>query len=83
MTPDPAKPPPEPPAEEPREPPPDELTEAEDELLMDGQEEVFARSEVEQGAIEHHSLEEDIQPTPVDPDEQMAENFRTNFNPRP
>lgn len=57
--------------------------EDDDELLMDGQEEVFARAEVEQGAIEHHSLEEDVRPTPVDPDEAMAENFRTNFNPRP
>lgn len=27
----------------------------EDELLMDGQEEVFSRSEVESGRIEHHS----------------------------
>jgi hypothetical protein len=54
-----------------------------DQLLVDGQEEVFARAEVEQGVIEHHSLEEGVQPTPVDPDEAMAENFRASFNPRP
>jgi hypothetical protein len=35
------------------------LTEPADELLADGQEEVFSRTEVERGAIEHHSLEED------------------------
>lgn len=65
-------------------------TAAEDELLFDGQEEVFARAEVERGVIEHHSLEEDaprqhapVRPTPVDPDGQMAENFRADFNPRP
>jgi hypothetical protein len=84
MPPDPARPPPEPADEEPREPPPDEAAEDRDELLIAGQEEVFARAEVERGAIEHHSLEEDaVHPTPVDPDEQMAENFRADFNPRP
>ena len=30
-----------------------------EELLLDGQEEVFSRTEVERGLIEHHSLEED------------------------
>jgi hypothetical protein len=64
------------------------------ELLMDGQEEVFSRTEVERGMIEHHSLEEDEAPkaaepaprrheTPVNTDEAMAENFRSAFNPRP
>jgi hypothetical protein len=87
MAPDPADPPAEPSAESlaepPRPEPPDDVAEDDDELLMDGQEEVFARSEVEHGVIEHHSLEEDVQPTPVDPDEPMAENFRAAFNPRP
>jgi hypothetical protein len=71
-------------------------TSPEDELLMDGQEEVFSRTEVERGMIEHHSLEEDEAPrsaepsplprrreTPVNTDEAMAENFRSAFNPRP
>ena len=64
---------------------------ADDELLMDGQEEVFSRTEVERGMIEHHSLEEDETPQPaprrhetrVNTDEAMAENFRSAFNPRP
>ena len=47
MTPD----PPEIPSD--RDAPPD------DELLLDGQEEVFSRTEVERGLIEHHTLEED------------------------
>jgi hypothetical protein len=54
-----------------------------DELLIAGQEEVFSRAEVERGAIEHHAREEDLRPTPVDPDEAMAENFRATFDPRP
>lgn len=71
---------------------------ADDELLLDGQEEVFARTEVERGMIEHHSLEEDVpearapdqappqevhRPHPVEPEQQMAENFRAQFDPRP
>lgn len=57
-------------------------------MLLDGQEEVFARSEVERGVIEHHSLEEDAPEKPPRPsrallDQQMAENFRAQFNPRP
>ena len=71
---------------------------ADDELLLDGQEEVFARTEVERGVIEHHSLEEDApeahaqdeakakevhHPHRVEPEQQMAENFRTQFDPRP
>lgn len=82
MNPDPQNPPaqdpPAPPIGDPPAPPVED-----DQLLIDGQEEVFARAEVEQGAIEHHSLEEDVRPTPVDPDEAMAENFRATFNPRP
>jgi hypothetical protein len=71
-------------------------TPPDDELLMDGQEEVFSRTEVERGMIEHHSLEEDEPPkagepsspprpheTPVNMDEAMAENFQTAFDLRP
>ena len=35
-------------------------TEAADELLVDGQEEVFSRSEIESGRIEHHVGEEPV-----------------------
>ena len=38
---------------------PKEPPAADDELLFDGQEEVFSRTEVERGMIEHHVLEED------------------------
>ena len=79
-------------AREPAETPPAKAP-ADDELLLDGQEEVFARTEVERGMIEHHSLEEDApdhappqadpRPPGIDPDQQMAENFRAQFNPRP
>ena len=41
---------------------PDDEPEADDELLIDGQEEVFSRTEVERGMIEHHVLEEDNRP---------------------
>lgn len=79
MTPDSAQPPAQGPPAEPPEPPAAD----DDELLIDGQEEVFSRAEVEHGVIEHHSLEEDVKPTPVDRDEAMADNFRANSNPRP
>jgi hypothetical protein len=75
--------------QEPETPPADAPAEAEglpeddDQLLDSGQEEVFSRAEVERGVIEHHSLEEGVRPTPTDPDEAMAENFRAAFNPRP
>lgn len=38
---------------------PKKQPDADDELLIDGQEEVFSRTEVERGMIEHHVLEED------------------------
>jgi hypothetical protein len=38
-----------------------------EELLLDGQEEVFSRTEVERGLIEHHSLEEDAGRSPAPP----------------
>ena len=68
--------------------PDDAAPDKDSELLLDGQEEVFSRTEVERGAIEHHSLEEDESSKPrretkVNTDEAMAENFRSAFNPRP
>jgi hypothetical protein len=39
--------------------PTDQAPDSDDhELLIDGQEEVFSRTEVERGLIEHHTLEE-------------------------
>ena len=55
QTPDPA--PPDPRADAPQRRPPGKPDDSE--LLVDGQEEVFSRTEVESGHIEHHSLEED------------------------
>lgn len=44
-------------------------TDADDELLIDGQEEVFSRSEIETGRIEHHVGEEAVSQPGVEKDD--------------
>ena len=41
-----------------------EIINSDTELLNDGQEEVFSRTDVERGMIEHHAMEEDKQSAP-------------------